>query len=54
MLSNRRKVRGGDISHFGFLKLSDSVCPDFVGTAGLGCCIPPCCLVIRAISRERT
>ena len=36
VLCNRRKVRGG--------RLSDLGCPDFVGTTGLGCCIPPCFL----------
>ena len=25
-----------------FYRLSDLKCPDFVGTTGLGCCIPPC------------
>ena len=25
-----------------FYRLSDSECPDFVGTTGFGCCIPPC------------
>ena len=24
-----------------FYRLSDLECPDFVGTTGLGCCIPP-------------
>ena len=28
-----------------FYRLSDLECPDFVGTTGLGCCIPPCFLV---------
>ena len=28
-----------------FYRLSDLVCPDFVGTAGLGCSIPPCFFV---------
>ena len=37
-----------------FYRLSDSVCPDFVGTTGLGCCIPPCFLVMLAIGWERT
>ena len=37
-----------------FYRLSDSVCPDFVGTIGLGCCIPPCFLVMLAIGWERT
>ena len=27
---------------FDFYRLSDSVCPDLMGTTGLGCCIPPC------------
>ena len=27
-----------------FYRLSDLECPDFVGTTGLGCCIPPCFL----------
>ena len=31
-----------------FYRLSDLVCPDFVGTTGLGCCIPPCFLVMLA------
>ena len=29
-----------------FYRLSDLECPDFVGTTGLGCCIPPCFLVM--------
>ena len=32
-----------------FYRLSDSVCPDFVGTTGLGCYIPLCLLVMPAI-----
>ena len=28
-----------------FYRLSDLECPDFVGTTGLGCCIPPMFLV---------
>ena len=32
-----------------FYRLSDSVCPEFEGTTGLGCCIPPCFLVMLAI-----
>ena len=31
-----------------FYRLSDLECPDFVGTTGLGCCIPPCFLVMFA------
>ena len=37
-----------------FYRLSDLECPDFVGTTGLGCCIPPCFLVMFAIGWERT
>ena len=32
-----------------FYRLSDLECPDFVGTTGLGCCIPPCFLVMTGI-----
>ena len=32
---NSRKVRGGDIAHYEFYRLSDLGCPDFVGTIGL-------------------
>ena len=46
-------MRGGDISHFGY-RLSDLECPDIVGTTGLGCCIPPCFLVMFATGWERT
>ena len=31
-----------------FYRLSDLECPDFVGTTGLGCCIPPCFLIMFA------
>ena len=37
-----------------FYRLSNSVCPDFVGITGLGCCIPPCFLVMLGIGWERT
>ena len=37
-----------------FYRLSDLECPDFVGTTGLGCCIPPCFLVMFATGWERT
>ena len=37
-----------------FYCLSDLGCPDFVGTTGLGCCIPPCFFVILATGWERT
>ena len=37
-----------------FYRLSDLVCADFVGTTGLGCCIPPCFLVMLATGWERT
>ena len=37
-----------------FYRLSDLECPDFVGTTGLGCCIPPCFLVMLATGWERT
>ena len=47
-------MRVGDISHFGFYRLSDSVCPDFLGTTGLGCCIPPRFLVTLAKGWKRT
>ena len=36
-----------------FYRLSDLECPDFVGTTGLGCCIPPCFLVMFATGWER-
>ena len=32
-----------------FYRLSDLECPDFVGTTGLGCCIPPCFLVCNRL-----
>ena len=51
---NSRKVRGGDISHFGFLPPVRFRGPDFVGTTGLGCCILPCFLVMFATDWERT
>ena len=44
-------MRGGDI--LDFYRLSASVCPDFMGTTGLGCCIP-CFLVMLAIGWEST
>ena len=47
-------MRGGDISHFGFLPPVRFSVPDFVGTTGLGCCIPPCFLVMLAIGWGRT
>ena len=47
-------MRGGDISHFGFLPPVRFSVPDFVGTTGLGCCIPPCFWVMLAIGWERT
>ena len=37
-----------------FYRLSDLGCPNFVGTTGLGCCIPPCFLVMLATGWERT
>ena len=37
-----------------FYRLSDLGCPDFVGTIDLGCCIPPCFLVMLARGWERT
>ena len=37
-----------------FYRLSDLVCPDIVNTTGLGCCIPPCFLVMLATALERT
>ena len=37
-----------------FYCLSDLVCPGFVGTTGLGCCIPQCFFVILATGWERT
>ena len=37
-----------------FYRLSDLECPDFVVTTGLGCCIPPCFLVMFATGWERT
>ena len=37
-----------------FYRLPDLVCPDFVGNTGLGCCIPPCFLVMFATTWERT
>ena len=37
-----------------FYRLSDLECPDFVGTTGLGCCIPPCFLVMFATGWECT
>ena len=37
-----------------FYRLSDLEGPDFVGTTGLGCCIPPCFLVMFATGWERT
>ena len=43
------------IFHFlDFSRLSDLECPDFVGTTRLGCCIPPCFLVMFATGWERT
>ena len=39
---------------FEFYRLSDLVCPEFVGTTGIGCCIPPCLLVMLATSWEGT
>ena len=54
LLCNRLKVRGGDTSHFGFYRLSDLECPDFVITTGLGCCIPPCFLVMLETGWERS
>ena len=36
-----------------FYRLSDLVCHVFVGTTGLGCCIPPCFLVMLATGWER-
>ena len=35
-------------------RLSDLGCPDFLNTTGLGCCIPPCFLVMLATDLERT
>ena len=37
-----------------FYRLSDLACPDFVGTTGLGCCIPPCFLVMLATGWDHT
>ena len=37
-----------------FYRLSDLVCPVFVGTTGLGCCVPPCFLVTLATGWEHT
>ena len=37
-----------------FYRLSILVYPVFVGITGLGCCIPPCFLVMLAIGWERT
>ena len=37
-----------------FYRLSDSMCPDFVGITGLGCCIPPCFWVLLVTGWERT
>ena len=54
LLCNRRKVRAGDISHFGFLPPVRFRVSWFVDTTGLGCCIPPCFLVILATGWERT
>ena len=47
-------MRCRDISHFEFYRLSDLECPDFVGTTDLGCCIPPCFLVMIATDWEHT
>ena len=37
-----------------FYRLSDLVCPDFVDTSGLGCCIPSCFGVVLVTGWERT
>ena len=52
---NSRRMRGGDMifRFFYFYRLSDLGCPDFVGTAGFGCCIPPCYSVMIAKGWER-
>ena len=36
-----------------FYRLSDLGCPDFMGTTGLGCCIPSCFLVMLTTSWDR-
>ena len=39
---------------FLFGVINDFVIPDYVGTTGLGCCMPPCFLVMFATGWERT
>ena len=41
------------VLHFTTTDFQDPGC-HFVGTAGLGCCIPPCVLVMIATGWERT
>ena len=50
---NSLTVKGSEISHLEFYRLSALENPDFVGTTGFECCIPPFLLLMLARDRER-